>query len=1755
MARQLKEIKHFNGGTVSNVDPRETPDNSPILSYNIDSNAPAGVLRASKIDRLKGNHADHSQLKVDTALDIDNAGASINDSQTEIPINGIADLLENDYIVIDDEVMIVTSVENILNGSIVVTRAQFSTTATSHADETDIYRMINPIEVVTYSSEDGEGKENVVIFSENGHVDGVYDWNTTLFEEDVDSETSGITDTRINSVGAGINTSIDDTDLKQDFSSFPTRFRHNNNLSITKRNNSFHIGAGSGNSAKWLGRIVNANISGVSGFVLEDDELKNPLSGTDSIDYDKMITYQHSFSEGGTISTNAVLGNDSKVFHIGMKIGSNYLVAIDGDTGQAHVSASLPFTVHNICKCVSSKTKAKLWIYSKHKDDDVNIETMGKITLVTIFDIAGRADASIVTGDNGFFDQGNGWDVTVDKEININLAPEDSVPKSSDGNSKNYGYDSLPRYTKGSKNGAAYTGGQQISDILETVDSSGIGRLWLLASPLDTDDEDPANKWFRITSYARPSGNNSDYCCFRFLWASYERYNDSGIMQEIKGETMDGGGVIDIYFNDKSFSMIQMKEHAEGDTNSHRRQSLLCHDWGNSRIYCRTMKRQVPTISATTYSSNGEYIGTSTNTSDYKRQAYLSTAITTPTPDVDTPTIQKEGYHVLVNGGGSWYADGRNPNGTGVTPSGSSNTLGYSVISPEGGNWAERKQVVKGSGVRPSWYNTHHSDVVSSVIFKPIPNSLVDLSDLYPVPNGTDADTNLSHIVGCYVNFESGYFLEDAWCVVRRTSQFDTADDSVSANDKSHWGRRIRQASGASCLWISSGNLENYGAYYVRNNGFGYKETGTDTFPDIVGDSVTNVDCLPLSTLCCDLDASGDGATVRIMKWFPFQFPNRFTASIRNKSMTEFNGLNDVNDSDPRYSALFASYDTDDEELETQHFGNVTKLNTTTELVDKCTVLVDAGAAAAGTLANGLCGYMPGTMTNTEYVRNRIAQTGGDTSMENSPGNVNPVFQANGTQDFYALNEKSLTVEKETTGKEVNDIIPNGPGQVAFFGKTSIDEDKTLHNFLYKVDFNGSTSSTLHNMMGLNGSGIGGGTINDNFPMFLTSNCSQSIYMGNNGPFETTTGSGTYNTRNSADNADLPWGHTKTFQLNSYHSEALATSSFGALSEEQDPSAEGVDSLMIGHVWAQGQAAGNTADSTSVAANAATEYSRYNTASYRLSIFNRSGTKSAFYCDLTDEPIDFTPLFTNNFSSAAITGNFAHKLAIYAKTKHQKASTLVDIKFTGIETTLPAGVEAGAYDNYFPKQTFRWYKISFEYDGFQDSPLTNVDYIYYDEDDDYASIDVEIIIPPEVPPRATRLALWRRNEAGTFYKLIKSIRLDSINWKPGKLSGKDILTKTVRDRGFDSQGEDYQVRAGISQFIKNTSVNYGLSAKMNDYLFVADVSHVDISERGKSTIIRSQRGRFSQFDVNSNKMTLSEDVKALMGFNGRLYVFTNNSIIRINPETFVEEDVLDGYGCTHKDAVVVTEYGMYFADKNHIYHHDGTTAKILSNPIDSDDFSGKSISWSDMASTGTFKALFMPKTNQVGFAVDYLDSTSTYTNTYIWSYNILKQRWDLKKLFQQSLSVYGKASNLTFFNTLSDGSMYTFSNPLNLEDHNFCMVWELESGTTDGYQWFSKKFSMDQDTIVKRFIKIKVEADGLIDTPVVEIDGSPVTITSVGISSGAGTYEYKIAGANKKGKTIQIKWGDGTVDGTDDVTNVGRTIFSIGIIYRLGKIK
>jgi hypothetical protein len=313
---------------------------------------------------------------------------------------------------------------------------------------------------------------------------------------------------------------------------------------------------------------------------------------------------------------------------------------------------------------------------------------------------------------------------------------------------------------------------------------------------------------------------------------------------------------------------------------------------------------------------------------------------------------------------------------------------------------------------------------------------------------------------------------------------------------------------------------------------------------------------------------------------------------------------------------------------------------------------------------------------------------------------------------------------------------------------------------------------------------------------------------------------------------------------------------------------------------------------------------------------------------------------------------------------------------------------------------------------------------------------------------------------------------------------------------------------------------------------------------------------------------------------GKLFVFDENNIYKINPESLQIEDTFEGIGCLSNDSLVVTEYGLYFANRNGAYFHNGSSPQKISSPIQT---GGKTnmlsitnssslgteeledLSWSNTA--GNMSNLlpntaFDPNTNCVLFFVQFKDSsvkksasvgtsiestsTLSLTHNLIWSYSIEKRRWDLWELGEEAhIGVPFSDGEGTVCLSVGNG------------------IYSLFTGENKKlYSWLSKKLIMNASTVNKVFNRIKVIGpkeslinDGTYETEsdkiIISTDNGRVTSGSNSTTAditvkdqGAEAKDYRLSGSNKKGKWIQFK-----------LEEMEEDVDSIGIIYRLRAVK
>jgi hypothetical protein len=469
-------------------------------------------------------------------------------------------------------------------------------------------------------------------------------------------------------------------------------------------------------------------------------------------------------------------------------------------------------------------------------------------------------------------------------------------------------------------------------------------------------------------------------------------------------------------------------------------------------------------------------------------------------------------------------------------------------------------------------------------------------------------------------------------------------------------------------------------------------------------------------------------------------------------------------------------------------------------------------------------------------------------------------------------------------------------------------------------------------------------------------------------------------------------------------------------------------------------------------------------------------------------------LFSGTTDARWAYGTFA---APAAKLEGEIAITLASVSSGG---TLVSGTEYK-------------YKASFVYDGYQESPLTpGVLASLTPGGSNYShTVTTTLRNVGNFRKRVTRLNIYV--SAGTgFYRLLKSLDITN-SWEvtadtSSKPAWGNYYKNVMTDDG--SYLASYEASNGISEVVRDTLPYYSLSAQLNNQHFISDCSHPNF-EDANLIIFKSKPYNFDQFDWSVDLLRLPSKPTALSTFNGRIYAFDENNTYRIEPNSFYIEDTFEGVGCIGPEAVVVTEYGMCFADKNNIYLHNGSQPTPIGDPI----LRGDNKSWQNRDTSWASKIVFDAERNS--FVVMFKYSS----NYYAWTFNIARTRWDLWEIFGTTEPLGTLAGK--------NGEMFV-SNGTHLMHY-------LGGTGNDNWDWYSKKLTMDQSTQTKIFKKTRVagNATDCIDT-FVSSEGTP---TDSSATDGVLDRVYTLSGTPSRAKWLQYK-----------ITAESNTVDAIGTVFR-----
>jgi hypothetical protein len=502
-------------------------------------------------------------------------------------------------------------------------------------------------------------------------------------------------------------------------------------------------------------------------------------------------------------------------------------------------------------------------------------------------------------------------------------------------------------------------------------------------------------------------------------------------------------------------------------------------------------------------------------------------------------------------------------------------------------------------------------------------------------------------------------------------------------------------------------------------------------------------------------------------------------------------------------------------------------------------------------------------------------------------------------------------------------------------------------------------------------------------------------------------------------------------------------------------------------------------------------------------------------------------------------GNIVNNVVRYDKATASDDDIYMSLAESSVLITASSAPNGGSTD-YFKKNKSYDYKVSLIYDGYQEGPLSNSMWTWNHSSNTYSKLNIKLKIN-NYSNRISHVCLYRRDDVNDFFKLVSEVKCDS-----GWANDGTNHIKNIQDKG--PVGATYASRSGYSEVLDTISLKYGISTEIDGFLFAGRCYHESV-KKASNMVFRSKPGMYSIFDFSSDFLELKSQPTALANFSGKLFAFDKSNIYKINPQYLAIEDTLEGIGCISQSSLVVTDYGMFFADKNGAYFHDGQSPRKISNPIQkgmtTESFGNlnniKDVSWESVvgnANSAPPKVSFDSKTNSALFFVEYIDAKSFDTNSldnrttstnYIWAYQISQQRWDLWELDKNSkLGTPFIGDDNKVFIPLNGG------------------VYELHGGSSKKpYTWLSKKINMNEDSIFKVFNKVKING---INTDLTSGDDKLIVRTTTGtIGTSDITYksvssedaDYKLSGSNKKGRWVQFKLEDMT-----------EPLSSVGIIYR-----
>jgi hypothetical protein len=447
-------------------------------------------------------------------------------------------------------------------------------------------------------------------------------------------------------------------------------------------------------------------------------------------------------------------------------------------------------------------------------------------------------------------------------------------------------------------------------------------------------------------------------------------------------------------------------------------------------------------------------------------------------------------------------------------------------------------------------------------------------------------------------------------------------------------------------------------------------------------------------------------------------------------------------------------------------------------------------------------------------------------------------------------------------------------------------------------------------------------------------------------------------------------------------------------------------------------------------------------------------------------------------------------------------------------------------DGEFKDDVTYFWKFAYMYDGYQESPLSH-HFTYTPADEKHIQLTIDLYNLSGLPKRVSHLVVYRAENStaagvaapDSFYRLVKKMKLDTSFALQSSGWGDLDYRRRIHLDQLNNIGSSYEARNLMPETLEDSIVNYALSTQINSMHIVGKCYKTEIPD-AMNYLFKSKVNNFDQFDWTTDFLRLPTVPTALASFNGRIYAFDENNTYRINPQGFYVEDTFEGAGCYGSDAVVVTEYGMCYCDKNNVYLHDGKAPKPIASSILTGD---SNYSWHNIVQTKEPMVMFDAKRKSF---IIFFESTNSYSGYYFaWSYNLIYNRWDLLS--------YGASE--------PKGILHGKNGELFVAQSNGYLAHFMGGSSVDTWEWQSKYMTMGEDTVNKKFYDINVVNGGVAPNVLYGI-GSATPSQDPTSESGSYNYKGKVQSAHSKSKTLQIK--------LVQAGGSSHTVDSVGVLYR-----